>query len=104
MALVEPATQKYPAVHEPLQVPADMPASDPNRPAGHAAVHPAVVRPLAFPNRPAAQSVQLPCPPALNFPGLHMDAVALVDPAAHAYPALQLPLHVATDTPGVAPN
>ena len=28
----------------------------------------------------------------------------LVDPAAHAYPAVQLPLHADDDRPAVAPN
>ena len=101
---MDPAGQKYPAAHDPLHVSTDTPATDPNRPAGHAAVQFDVVSPLLFPNRPAAQSVHTPCRPVLYFPGTHTAAVALVDPAAHAYPAAQSPLHVATDTPGVDPN
>jgi hypothetical protein len=73
-------------------------------PAGHIPVHPAVVRPLLFPNRPTAQSVHVPWPPRLYFPGTQIDAVADVDPATHACPTLQFPLHVDTDPPGVAPN
>jgi hypothetical protein len=91
-------------VHAPLHDPDDIPATDPYSPAGHGAVHPAVVRLLLFPNRPAAQSVHVPWPPTLYLPGTQIDAVADVDPAAHACPTLQFPLHVDTDTPGVAPN
>ncbi len=39
---------------------------------------------------PASQFVHAPAPPPLYFPAGHADAVALVDPAAHAYPAVQL--------------
>ena len=103
VALTDPATQAYPAVQAPLHVSTDKPASDPNRPAGHAAVQLAVVKPLLLPKRPASHAVHVPCPPVLNLPGLHTDAVALVDSAAHACPALHGPLHVATDRPDVAP-
>ncbi len=34
----------------------------------------------------------------------HVNAVAVVDPAAHAYPAVQLPVHVDTASPVVDPN
>ena len=104
MALTDPATQKCPALQFPLQLPSDIPATDPYSPAGHAAVQLGVVRPLLFPNRPAAQSVHTLCPPTLNFPGPHTTAVALVEPAGHACPALQLPLQDATDMADVAPN
>ncbi len=53
-------------------------------------MHDSVASPLVLPNRPAEQFVQLPCPPALNWPAAQMEAVALVDPAGQAYPAVQL--------------
>ncbi len=86
---MDPAGQKYPAAQDPLHVSTDTPATDPNRPAGHAAVQFDVVSPLLFPNRPAEHSKQVPCAPMLYFPGTHTAAVALVDPATHAYPAAQ---------------
>ena len=54
----------------------------------------AVTRPDALPYRPALQSVHTPMPPTLYVPAGHSIAVALVDPAGHAYPGLQLPLHI----------
>jgi hypothetical protein len=104
VAVRDPAGQKYPASHCPLHVSAVMPATDPNRPAGHSAVQSDVVSPVVFPNRPTAQSVHTPCPPVLNFPGGHAAAVAVVDPAAHAYPAAQSPLHAAVCRPRAEPN
>ncbi len=61
------------------------------------------VSPLVLPNRPAAHDVHEPWPPTLYVPGRHIDAVALVDPSAQAYPAAQLPLHAADGSPGTAP-
>jgi hypothetical protein len=66
-------------------------------------VHCGDVSPLVLPNRPAAHDVHEPWPPTLYVPGRHIDAVALVDPAAQACPAVQLPLHAADGSPGTAP-
>ncbi len=48
--------------------------------------------------------MQTPAPDRLYFPTPHNAAVALVDPATHAYPALQLPLQEGDARAGVAPN
>ena len=104
MPLVDPATQKYPALHKPLHDDDPKPLTAPNVPAGHGAVHAADVRPVVSPYRPVLQLVQTPAPPTLNLPSGHIAAVALVDPATHAYPALQFPLHAADGRPAVAPN
>ncbi len=71
MALVDPAAHAYPAVHRPLQ---------------SVVFRPSVV---ALNHVPAGQLLHDPAPATLNVPGGHTDAVALVDPAAHAYPAVQ---------------
>ncbi len=81
---VEPATHAYPAVQFPL--------------------HPAVGSPDDAPYRPAAHTLHTPDPPTLYQPGLHTTAVALVEPAGHAYPALQFPTHVGDATPDTSPN
>jgi hypothetical protein len=83
VALIDPGTQKYPAVQFPLHAVLVRPGVDPNVPAGHAA--------------------QVPALPTLYWPGMHTAAVAFVDPAAHAYPALQGPLHAGLDRPLAAP-
>ena len=44
-----------------------------------------------------------PDPAVAYCPARHWDAVALVDPEAHAYPAAQLPLQDAVVRPVVAP-
>ena len=66
-------------------------------------MQPALVRPGLAPYRPAAQLLHDPAPPTLYEPTPHIAAVALVDPAAHAYPALQFPVHVAFTMPDAAP-
>jgi hypothetical protein len=52
---------------------------------------------------PAVHSVQLEAPARLYFPEGHIACVGIVDPATHAYPALQLPLHPALDKPPTKP-
>jgi len=71
--LVDPATHAYPALQFPLQL--------------------ADVRPADAPYRPALQTVHKPAPGKLYCPAPQIDAVEFVDPAGHAYPALQLPEH-----------
>jgi hypothetical protein len=48
---------------------------------------------------PAAHREHTEAPARLNVPGVQTDAVALLDPARHAYPALQTPLHAALLAP-----
>jgi hypothetical protein len=136
-ALVDPGTQKYPAVQLPLHAADGRPAAAPYVPAGHAlhtpalpmlyrpAVHiaavalvdpatqacpalqlplqPALDRPAVAPYVPAGHALHTPAPPTLYRPAAHIAAVALVDPATQAYPALQLPLHSTDVRPSVAP-
>jgi hypothetical protein len=83
VADVDAGTQKYPALQLPL--------------------HPALDRPLVAPCSPAAQSTHAPHPDSEYRPGGHMDAVALVDPATHAYPAVQLAVQLDTDRPDTDP-
>ena len=73
VALVEAAGQVYPALHSPLQLAEGMAAD--------------------APYSPATQSVHTLAPVKLYRPAGHTAAVALVDPATHAYPALQFPVH-----------
>jgi hypothetical protein len=47
--------------------------------------------------------MQLEAPARLYFPEGHIACVGIVDPATHAYPALQLPLHPALDSPPTKP-
>ena len=47
-----------------------------------------------LPYRPAAQATHDPAPDNEYWPAGHNDAVEFVDPAGHAYPALQLPLQL----------
>jgi hypothetical protein len=80
---VLPAAHAYPAVHWPEQAPDG--------------------RPVAAPKVPAGQSVQAPAPAREYCPTGQMEAVADVDPAGQAYPAVHAPLHVDDVRPGVAP-
>jgi hypothetical protein len=81
VALVDPATHANPATQLPLQLADDIAAVAPYRPAAHADVHAAVVRPVTFPKRPTGQSTQPPHPDTLYRPTLQMLAVAVTDPA-----------------------
>ncbi len=83
VALVDPTMHAYPAVQLSVQEATGM--------AGVA------------PYRPAAQEMHTPAPDRLYLPAGHVAAVALVDPAIHANPAVQLPLHAAVDRPKVSP-
>jgi hypothetical protein len=57
--------------------------------------------PLPAPQRVLSHAA---APAAAYVPGAHAAWVALVDPAGHAYPALQLPLHAALVKPRAAPK
>ena len=104
VAELDPATHAYPALHSPLHPGVVSPVVAPYVPAGHGAVHDALVSPELEPYSPAGQSVHTAEPPRLYFPAGQMAAVALVDPATHAYPALQFPEHAGVDKPAAAPN
>ncbi len=84
VALDDPLTHAYPAAQFPVHVATAIAAVPPYRPAGHREHDPAPTR--------------------LYRPVGHVNAVAVVDPAAHAYPAEQLPVHVDTISPVVDPN
>ena len=77
----------------PLQLD-DVTPAEPYRPAGHWPLQLALVSPLMLPYRPAAQATHDPVPDNEYWPAGHNDAVEFVDPAGHAYPALQLPLQL----------
>jgi hypothetical protein len=84
VALVEAAGQVYPALHSPLQLAEGMAAD--------------------APYSPATQSVHTLAPVKLYRPAGHTEAVAEVDPATHANPALQLPSQVDVVSPDTDPN
>ena len=84
MELVLPDGQAYPAVQLPEQA--------------------AVDRPAVAPYSPAAHAVHVPEPDKLKAPGGHCNAVLIVLPAGHAYPAVQLPEHDGVHGPDMAPN
>ncbi len=83
VALVDPATQKYPAAQDPVQLDTAIACVDPYR--------------------PGAQSVHTLAPASEYLPAGHASAVALTDPASQMYPAVQLPVHPADDRPDVDP-
>ena len=72
-------------------------------PTAHTFVHVATVRPAVAPYLPATQGVHVPAVARLYVPAAHWAAVAVVDPATHAYPAVHDPVHVATVSPAVEP-
>jgi hypothetical protein len=76
---------------------------EPYVPAGHGAVQVATVRPSVSPYFPAGQFVHAPALAELYFPEEHFDSVALLDPAAHAYPAVHAPEQDAVVNPSVPP-
>ncbi len=80
---MDPAGQAYPATQLPL--------------------HTADVKPVLAPKLPAGHGVQDPAPAREYCPAGQMDAVGDVDPATHAYPAVQLPEQDAVVRPVEAP-
>ncbi len=83
VALVDPATQKYPAAQDPLQLDTAIAGVDPYR--------------------PATQSTHTLAPVKEYLPAGHANAIGLTDPAAQMYPAVQLPVHPGDDRPDVDP-
>ncbi len=63
-----------------------------------------VLKPVEDPYKPAPHSVHDSAPATLYDPSGHIDAVALTDPAAHAYPAWQAPVQAAVVNLGSDPN
>jgi hypothetical protein len=104
VASVEPAGQAYPALQFPTQVADTTPDTLPNRPAGQGPEHADVVNPELLPYTPGSQGVHTPAPDKLKVPAGQMVAVGDVDPAGHAYPAVQTPLQLPEVTPDTAPN
>jgi hypothetical protein len=99
-----PAGQAYPAVQGPAHRLLVAPAVLPYRPAAQGPLHAAEVWPWAPPKVPAGQFVHTAAPPKLYCPTPHTDAVADVDPAGQAYPAVHWPLHAGDVRPGTAPK
>jgi hypothetical protein len=103
LADVEPAGHANPALHGPEHAELDRPATAPYWPAGHGPLHDALPPAAENPNRPAAQFVHTAAPLVLYLPAGHVWAVADVDPAGHAYPAVHIPEHDAVVSPDVDP-
>jgi hypothetical protein len=55
-------------------------------------------------HRPPGQGVHSPAPALLKLPAGHSNAVAVTEPAGHAYPAVHRPLHRDEFMPMVAPK
>jgi hypothetical protein len=103
VGLTDPAAHAYPAEHAPLHWLVTCATALPYRPAAHRPLHDDDVAPLTLPNVPWGHGEHDPAPPTLNVPATHTDAVAVEDPAGHAYPAAQLPVHPDDAMPRVAP-
>ena len=97
-----------------MQLASSRAAVAPNRPAGHAmgptapegqyvpGWHSEVqgpAWPTVLANVPGTQGEQTAAPGELYLPAVHCTAVGDVEPAGHAKPAVQLPVHVAVDVP-----
>jgi hypothetical protein len=93
VAVTLPGGHTYPGAQSPVHKLLINPWVEPYLPAGHPAVHPAVVRPIDIPYRPAGHAVQAAAAATLYCPTPHMMAVGRVDPAGHAKPAVQGPVH-----------
>ena len=98
-----PARHTAPAGHGPLQLAVMRPGTLPYRPGLHKPLQLAVGRPVVDPNCPMVQLVHVPAPVKLNLPTGQTAAVALVDPATHAYPAVQFAVQVALGMATVSP-
>ncbi len=66
-------------------------------------MHSAVPRACELPYRPPGQATHTPAPARLKDPRSQITAVALVEAAGQAQPAVQGPVHVGLATPSVAP-
>ena len=72
-------------------------------PATHGPLQPGDGNAVALPKRPEGHGEHAPDLAILNNPTPHVDAIGDVDPDAHAYPALQLPLQFDDTSPAAAP-
>jgi hypothetical protein len=102
--LVDPAMHAYPALQLASQDGVVRPDVDPNRPTAQGPLQLALGMADTAPYRPALQLVHTPALTRLYVPLGHTAAVALIDPATHAYPALQLPSHVGDVRPDTDPK
>ena len=84
---------KRPASHGPEHSGEDRAGADPKRPGGQGAVHVGDVRAAVPPYKPTEQAAHTLHPDCEYRPGGHTAAVALVEPAGHAYPAAHGPSH-----------
>ena len=57
---------------------------EPNHPAAHSPLQPALVSPDWLPKVPAGQSEQLPAPARLYVPAGHSVSVGVTEPTSHA--------------------
>ena len=84
VAFVDPAGQKYPTAHGPLQVLFTFPALLPKLPASHGPLHVDDCKPAAAPYRPGGHWLHDALLPTLYVPGWQIDWVADVEPGGHA--------------------
>ena len=80
------------------------PDTSPKYPPKHAPVHDATPTAAVLPYRPALQFVHVPAAARLYCPAGHVTWVALMDPAGHAYPAVQFPEHAAVASADTFPK
>jgi hypothetical protein len=103
VADVDPGAHTYPGAQSAVHVEVYSPGAPPYLPAAQDPVQEALVSPAVDPYRPWGQAEQVPEAGPENWPGPHRTTVGLVDPAAQAYPAVQLPVHAGDVRPLVAP-
>ena len=69
----------------------------------HGPLHVDAFNPVTPPYRPAAHALHAATPPREYWPVAHTAAVALMDPATHAYPGVHGPVHSDVVKPVDAP-
>jgi hypothetical protein len=85
-------------------VPDVSPDTSPKYPPKHAPVHDTTPTAAVLPYRPALQFVHVPAAARLYCPAGHVTCVELMDPAGHAYPAVQFPEHAAVASADTFPK
>ena len=83
VAFIDPAPQAYPAAHCPLQL--------------------AVASPVTSPYVPGGHGLQDPDAPRAYCPAMHVTPYMVVEPGAHAAPAMHGPLQLRVDCPLTPP-
>ncbi len=101
---VDPGGHTYPAVQFPEHDDDPRPDVAPNVPAGQAPVQALVFMAGVAPNRPVEQLEHTPAPDRLKVPTGQGAASGDTEPATHAYPGVQAPVHDGEVKPGVEPN